>query len=102
MQPIVLLNIMAQYTKTPHGIVINAGVTHVELAVMKTSAFRLSICYSGTPSIINSVFIDNIDSTKLTLSNGELDELETISALTPEYPAWMVNRQMRGRFPEVK
>jgi len=29
-------------------------------------------------------------------------ELDTISALTPEYPGWMVDRQLTGRFPENK
>lgn len=44
--------------------------------------------------------IDNIASTRLALAEDELQELETISALASEYPGWMVNRQMSGRFPE--
>ena len=43
--------------------------------------------------------IDNIESTSLKLSREDLEELERISSLAPEYPAWMVNRQMTGRFP---
>jgi hypothetical protein len=31
-----------------------------------------------------------------------MKELDAISALTPEYPGWMVDRQLTGRFPENK
>ncbi len=44
--------------------------------------------------------LDNLDSTELNLSNEEMGELESASALAPEYPAWMVNRQLTGRYPE--
>lgn len=43
---------------------------------------------------------DNIAATKLELSPDEMEQLDAVSALTPEYPEWMVNRQMKGRFPE--
>ena len=42
---------------------------------------------------------DNIASTKLVLSEDEFERLETISALVPEYPGWMVSRQAGGRYP---
>jgi alpha-glucosidase len=48
----------AQYTKTPHGILVKAGDRQVELAVAKNAAFRLSFNDSITPSAIRSLFID--------------------------------------------
>ncbi|HEY3389676.1 MAG TPA: aldo/keto reductase [Prolixibacteraceae bacterium] len=42
---------------------------------------------------------DNINSTNLKLTSEELTELNNISELPAEYPAWMVNRQLQGRFP---
>jgi aryl-alcohol dehydrogenase-like predicted oxidoreductase len=44
--------------------------------------------------------IDNIECTGLKLTDKELGKLEEVSALVQEYPAWMVNRQMTGRYPE--
>jgi aryl-alcohol dehydrogenase-like predicted oxidoreductase len=44
--------------------------------------------------------IDNIASIDLNLSNEEIGELESASSLSQEYPAWMVNRQLTGRYPE--
>ena len=43
---------------------------------------------------------DNIAATSLKLTSDEIEKLDAVSALTPEYPAWMVERQMRARFPE--
>ena len=45
---------------------------------------------------------DNIACTQLQLAEDELKELNEISALAPEYPGWMVDRQLTGRFPEIK
>jgi aryl-alcohol dehydrogenase-like predicted oxidoreductase len=45
---------------------------------------------------------DNIEATKTQLSIEDLEQLEHISALTPEYPAWMIERQQGGRMPEIK
>jgi len=44
---------------------------------------------------------DNIHSVNLKLTGEELEELNKVSELPSEYPAWMVNRQLQGRFPEV-
>ena len=44
--------------------------------------------------------IDNIECTGLNLIMKKLGELESISALAPEYPLWMVTKQMTGRYPE--
>lgn len=43
---------------------------------------------------------DNIDSTKLELSDDELLRLNQISELPSEYPEWMFKRQIQGRFPD--
>lgn len=44
---------------------------------------------------------DNIHSVNLKLTGEELEELNKVSELPSEYPAWMVTRQLQGRFPEV-
>jgi aryl-alcohol dehydrogenase-like predicted oxidoreductase len=43
---------------------------------------------------------DNIAAVDLVLSAEELQILNDASALTPEYPGWMVTRQSAGRWPE--
>jgi aryl-alcohol dehydrogenase-like predicted oxidoreductase len=48
----------------------------------------------------NDQLLDNIACTKLQLSDDDMKKLDQISALVPEYPGWMVERQMAGRFPE--
>jgi aryl-alcohol dehydrogenase-like predicted oxidoreductase len=42
---------------------------------------------------------DNISSAILKFSDEELKELNQVSEITAEYPAWMVARQLQGRFP---
>jgi len=42
---------------------------------------------------------DNICSVNLKLSTEELNQLNQVSEITAEYPAWMVARQLQGRFP---
>jgi aryl-alcohol dehydrogenase-like predicted oxidoreductase len=37
--------------------------------------------------------LDNIKATEVVLSAEELDKLQNISKLTPEYPGWMIERQ---------
>ncbi len=41
----------------------------------------------------------NIAATSLQLTGDELQQLDEVSALTSEYPGWMVTRQMQGRWP---
>ena len=45
---------------------------------------------------------DNIAASTLTLAPADLAALDEISALTPEYPGWMVGRQNAGRVPDPK
>lgn len=75
----------------------NASAARVALAWMLTKPGVTSIII-GAKKI--DQLTDNIESTRLILTAEELGELEAISALTVEYPVWMVNRQMTGRFPE--
>lgn len=42
---------------------------------------------------------DNLAATKVTFTPEELERLDKVSALPPEYPGWMVARQAAGRIP---
>lgn len=43
---------------------------------------------------------DNFGAVNLQLTEEEIKQLNAVSALASEYPGWMVNRQLQGRFPE--
>jgi aryl-alcohol dehydrogenase-like predicted oxidoreductase len=43
---------------------------------------------------------DNISAITLQLTEDEMSQLNEVSVLASEYPGWMVNRQLQGRFPE--
>ena len=45
---------------------------------------------------------DNIDATALKLTADDLDALQKVSALPPEYPGWMIARQAAGREPAAR
>jgi aryl-alcohol dehydrogenase-like predicted oxidoreductase len=45
---------------------------------------------------------DNIEATTLKLTPDDLGALETVSALPPEYPGWMITRQAAGREPTAR
>ena len=75
------------------------------------SAARVALAWTkdrpGVTSVIigaknNDQLLDNLACTELQLTPDELKELDTISAPTPEYPGWMIDRQMMGRLPETK
>lgn len=40
---------------------------------------------------------DNLSSVNVNLTDDEMSQLDTISALTPEYPGWMIERQLADR-----
>ena len=44
---------------------------------------------------------DNLDASALSLSGEELATLDKVSALRPEYPGWMLERQAQGRVPSA-
>jgi aryl-alcohol dehydrogenase-like predicted oxidoreductase len=76
-----------------------------------TSVARVALAWTiGRPGVSSVIIgaknqeqlLDNLACTQLELTADEVKELDTISALTPEYPGWMVDRQLTGRFPENK
>ncbi|NVO20935.1 MAG: aldo/keto reductase [Bacteroidetes bacterium] len=75
----------------------------------KVSVAQVALAYllkkPGVTSIIigakkSAQLVDNIAASQLALTSEEMNQLDNISALTTEYPAWMVERQSTGRFPE--
>jgi aryl-alcohol dehydrogenase-like predicted oxidoreductase len=77
----------------------NCSVARIALAWMLTKSYVTSIIIGAkTPDQLK----DNIEATKIRLAEEDIQELENISALTPEYPAWMVDRQLSNRWPEIK
>ncbi|HEV8643965.1 MAG TPA: aldo/keto reductase [Burkholderiales bacterium] len=59
---------------------------------------------SGVASVIigaktNEQLADNIGATDLRLSESDLQTLNNVSKLPPEYPGWMFERQNRDRLP---
>jgi aryl-alcohol dehydrogenase-like predicted oxidoreductase len=77
----------------------NVSVARVALSWTKDKAGVTSVIIGAKNQ---EQLIDNIACTQLDLTRDEIDELDTASALTPEYPGWMVARQLTGRFPEIK
>jgi len=76
----------------------------------QVSAARVALAYILQKPAVTSIIIgakkhdqllDNIAATQLELSAYELQQLDTISALNPEYPGWMLERQALGRMPQV-
>jgi aryl-alcohol dehydrogenase-like predicted oxidoreductase len=45
---------------------------------------------------------DNLAAASLALTSGEVEALDAVSALKPEYPGWMLARQSEGRVPGPK
>lgn len=75
----------------------------------QTTAAQVALAWVLAQPGVTSVIIgaknllqlnDNLNSVNLKLTSEELEELNKISELPSEYPAWMVNRQLQGRFPE--
>jgi aryl-alcohol dehydrogenase-like predicted oxidoreductase len=74
----------------------------------KVSAAQVALAYILNKPAVTSVIIgakkqgqllDNIAATQLKLTENEILQLDSISALTPEYPGWMLERQSQGRMP---
>jgi aryl-alcohol dehydrogenase-like predicted oxidoreductase len=74
-----------------------------------TSAARVALAWMLKKPGVTSIIIgakrkeqltDNLAAVDLELTDAEMQELDTVSALSPEYPGWMVERQMTGRWPE--
>lgn len=77
----------------------NVSVARVALAWIKDRPGVTSVIIGAKSQ---EQLLDNIACTQLQLTPDESKELDTISALAPEYPGWMVDRQLTGRFPENK
>jgi aryl-alcohol dehydrogenase-like predicted oxidoreductase len=78
-------------------------------AVHQVSAAQVALAYILHKPAVTSIIIgakkheqllDNIAATKLELTVDEWQQLDVISALTPEYPGWMLERQAQGRMPQ--
>ncbi|HEY5083843.1 MAG TPA: aldo/keto reductase [Rhizomicrobium sp.] len=72
-----------------------------------TSVARVALAYVLAKPWVTSVIIgarteaqlnDNLEAGKLKLDAGEIAKLDELSALTPEYPHWMLERQGAQRF----
>ncbi len=48
-----------------------------------------------------SQLVENLACADLQLSVSEMSQMDAISALSPEYPAWMIERQAQGRMPKT-
>lgn len=87
-------------------------IIDVMLAIAKShqvSAAQVALAWMLKKPGVSSIIIgakkmdqlnDNLASTQLELTDAEMEQLDAISALPPEYPGWMVERQMRDRFPQ--
>lgn len=73
------------------------------------SVARVALAWLLHRPVVTSVIIgartvaqldDNLAATSLSLSADELARLDEVSALPPEYPGWMIQRQGAGRRPE--
>jgi len=73
------------------------------------SVARIALAYLLHQPVVTSVIIgaktneqldDNIAATTVKLSPEDLKRLNEVSALPPEYPGWMVDRQNAGRIPQ--
>jgi aryl-alcohol dehydrogenase-like predicted oxidoreductase len=76
------------------------------------SAARVSLAWLLSKPVVTSIIIgakrldqleDNIAATELQLSPDELNQLDAVSALPPEYPGWMLQTQSSNRLdPSVQ
>ena len=73
------------------------------------SPARVALAWVLSKPFVTSVIIgvktleqldDNVAASELTLSPDEIKRLDELSALAPEYPGWMVERQNMGRRPD--
>jgi aryl-alcohol dehydrogenase-like predicted oxidoreductase len=83
-------------------VLIKIGLQH------KVSAAQIALAWLLAQPGVTSVIIgakkqdqltDNINSVNVKLSDEEMQELNQVSEIPAEYPGWMVNRQLQGRFP---
>jgi aryl-alcohol dehydrogenase-like predicted oxidoreductase len=70
------------------------SVARVALAWLLSRAQVTSVIVGATSA---AQLADNLGASQLVLSAQELAELDAVSALPPEYPGWMLQRQSQGR-----
>ena len=77
----------------------------------EVSVARVALAYVLAKPWVTSVIFgaktlaqldDNLAATTLTLNAQDLAELDAASALPPEYPGWMLERQSSGRVPKPR
>jgi aryl-alcohol dehydrogenase-like predicted oxidoreductase len=77
----------------------------------QVSVARIALAWLLHKKVVTSVIIgaktveqldDNLAATDVTLTADELAKLDAVSALPPEYPGWMVDRQGAGRPPPAR
>ncbi len=86
-----IIDVMAEIAKNH-----NVSVAQVALAWMLKKPAVTSIIIGAKKY---DQLLDNIAATELKLTDEEMQKLDKISALTSEYPAWMVAMQASGRIP---
>jgi aryl-alcohol dehydrogenase-like predicted oxidoreductase len=74
----------------------------------QVSAAQVALAYILNKPAVTSIIIgakkheqllDNIAAIQLKLTEDEIQQLDAVSALAPEYPGWMLERQAQGRMP---
>ena len=79
------------------------GETH------NVSVARVALGWLLSKPVVSTIIIgakneeqlkDNLAVTDLTLTTAEIAELDKVSALPPEYPGWMLDRQGNDRAPK--
>lgn len=75
----------------------HASVAQVALAWLLTRPVTTSVII-GAKTVAQ--LEDNLGAVKLRLTEEELEKLNEVSALPPEYPGWMLARQGAGRVPK--
>jgi aryl-alcohol dehydrogenase-like predicted oxidoreductase len=73
-----------------------ASISRVALAYLLQKPFVTSVII-GAKS--DEQLADNLAATQLALTADEVTRLDSVSALAPEYPGWMVEFQQRDRVP---
>ena len=76
-----------------HGV----SVARVALAYVLAKPFTTSIIIGAKTE---EQLVDNLAAAELELSAEEIKTLDAVSALPPEYPGWMFERQGGGRVPK--
>jgi aryl-alcohol dehydrogenase-like predicted oxidoreductase len=86
-------------------VLVQVGAAH------NCSAARVALSWLLAQSAVTSVIIgakrrdqldDNLKSVELALTADEVEKLNQVSGLSPEYPGWMLGAQLSDRMPGTK